>query len=209
MSGRPQRSTLGTSTRPTSLPIALVLAPLIWLTGVTTPALAQAWPSVPEVRPFVGAYVPAGMQHRLLEQGLAVGAELALEFARGAHAVAGFSWMPTEQRGVATGGRVEMAQFDLGAEWLSPGRRRLQRRFNPLVGVGAGIRAYRSRDVGTPSQANLAGYGALGGEVRAGRIAFRLEGRGYLSAFRGLDGADGTSLRNDATVGFGIGYHLR
>lgn len=176
---------------------------------VTEPAAAQGWPPVPEVRPFVGAYVPTGSQHALLEGAIAVGAQLALEFDRGAHAVVGFSWVPTEQRGIATGGRIEMAQFDIGAEWLSPGRRRLQRHVNPLVGAGVGLRAYRSRDTDAASQANVAGYGALGVELLVGRVAFRAEGRDYLSAFRGLDGQDDTSLRNDATLSLGVGYHLR
>jgi hypothetical protein len=184
-----------------ALPMALV---------VSAPrAVAQAWPSVPEVRPFFGAYVPAGKQHQLLDGGIALGAELALEFARGAHAVAGFTWVPTEQRGLDTGGRVEMAQFDLGAEWLSPGRRQVQRRLNPLVGAGVGIRAYRSRDTDAPSQANLGAYGALGGELGLGRVALRLEGRDYLTAFRGLDGRAATSLRTDAAIALGLAYHSR
>ena len=172
-------------------------------------ATAQAWPSAPELRPFVGVYVPTGSHRALLEQAMAIGGQVALEFGRGVHAVAGMAWIPTEQRGVATGGRLEMAQFDLGAEWLSPGARRLQRRVNPLVGGGVGLRAYRSRDVDTPSQANPAGYGTLGIEVRLGRMAARLEGRDYVSAFRGLGGRDGTSLRNDMTLGVGVGYHVR
>lgn len=172
-------------------------------------ARAQAWPGIREVRPFVGAYLPTGSHHALLEQSPAVGAQLALELGRGAHVVAGFSWVPTEQRGVASGGRVEMAQFDLGAEWLSPGRRRLQRRFNPLIGTGVGLRAYRSRDTDAPSQANVAGYGALGAELALGRLAVRAEGRDYLTAFKGLDGRASTSLRNDVLFALGLGYHLR
>lgn len=196
----------GATTRRASIVAVTVV---IAVSLLASPLGAQGWPPVPELRPFVGVYVPTGRHHALLEQGMALGGQLALEFDRGVHAVAGFSWVPTEQRALATGGRVEMAQFDLGAEWLSPGRRRLQPRFNPLLGAGLGLRAYRSRDADTPSQANLAGYGALGIEVRTGRVAIRLEGRDYLSAFRGLGGADGTSLRNDATVGIGVGYHMR
>jgi hypothetical protein len=154
-------------------------------------------------------YVPTGRHHALLEQSAVLGAQFALEFDRGAHAVAGFAWVPTEQRGLAERGRVEMAQFDLGAEWLIPGRRGAQRRVTPLVGAGVGLRAYRSRDANTPSQANLAGYGTLGLEVMFGRVAVRLEGRDYLSAFRGLGGGDGTSMRNDAMIGAGLAYHVR
>ena len=209
MSRRASLTALGRPARPTLTTIAVIAAVVVGVPSLATPGWGQAWPSIPEVRPFVGAYLPAGPHRRLLARGPALGAQLALEFARGAHAVAGFSWIPTEQRGRATGGRVEMAQFDLGAEWLSPGRRRLRERVNPLLGAGVGLRAYRSRETATPSQANLAGYGALGAELKAGRLALRLEGRGYLSAFKGLDGADGTSLRNDATVGLALGYHLR
>jgi hypothetical protein len=172
-------------------------------------APAQQWPSLPEVRPFVGAYVPAGRQHQLLTNAVALGAQVAMEFGHGTHAVASFTWIPTEQRGVATSNRIEMAQFDLGAEWLSPGRRRLQERFNPLLGAGLGVRAYRSRDVDTPSQANLAAYGSLGGELALGRFGVRLEGRDYLTLFRGLGGQDATSLRSDAAVALGVAYHFK
>jgi len=194
-----------------SLGSSVVLGTIsVTLLAVCCPrAAAQGWPSVPEVRPFVGAYVPVGKQHRLLDGGVALGAQLALEFARGAHAVAGFTWVPTNQRGLDTDARVEMAQFDLGAEWLSPGRRRVQAGFDPLVGVGLGIRAYRSRDTDTPSQANLGAYGALGGELRLGRVGLRLEARDYVTAFRGLDGRAATSLRTDTAVALGLAYHIR
>ena len=72
-----------------------------------------------------------------------------------------------------------------------------------------GLRAYRNRDESGPSQANLAGYGAAGLELAGGRVALRLEGRSYLTAFRGLEGGEDTSLRNDATVFIALGYHIR
>jgi hypothetical protein len=177
---------------------------------LVSPAVcAQGWPSVLEVRPVAGAYVPTGRQHQLLDDGLALGAQLAVELERGAHLVAGFLWIPTEQRTTGVDDRIEMAQFDLGAEWLSPGRRRLHDNVNPLAGVGVGLRAYRSRDADTPSQANLAGYASLGGEIKVQRVAVRLELRDYLSAFRGLRGDESTSLRNDVAITFGLAYHTR
>lgn len=205
MRARAIRRTIGWPTHRTALVAAAVAA----FSAAGSTARAQAWPGIPEVRPFVGAYLPTGSHHALLEQSPAVGAQLALELGRGAHVVAGFSWVPTEQRGVASGGRVEMAEFDLGAEWLSPGRRRLQQRWNPLIGAGIGLRAYRSRDADSPSQANLSGYGALGVELALGRFALRAEGRDYLTAFKGLDGRADTSLRNDVLIALGVGYHLR
>lgn len=177
--------------------------------GVGSPAVAQRWPAVPEIRPSVGVYVPTGLHNRLLERAIALGAQVALELAPGAHAVFGFAWVPTERRQTNGDRRVEMAQFDLGAEWLSHEREGRVRRVSPLVGAGVGLRAYRSRDANTPSQANVAGYGALGMEVATGPVAIRLEGRDYLTAFRGLDGSAGTSLRNDITVGLGLGVRLR
>jgi hypothetical protein len=170
-------------------------------------AFGQGFSSVPEFRPFVGTYVPSGAQGRLLDRAMAVGAQAALEFGRGIHAVAGFSWIPTERRSPTDPFRVEMAQFDLGAEWLTAGERGW--RVSPLVGAGVGLRAYRNRDSTAPSQANLAGYGSLGVELAGGRAAFRLEGRNYLTAFRGLEGGEGTSVRSDATIIFALGYHIR
>lgn len=184
-----------------------VVTALILVLSCPSRAIGQAWPSVPELRPFAGTYLPAGAHRQLLDRAMTVGAQAALEFGRGVHAVAGFSWIPTERRSSTEFQRVEMAQLDLGAEWLmaaAPGWR-----VSPLVGAGVGLRAYRNRDESAPSQANLAGYGALGVELAGGRVALRVEGRSYLTAFRGLEGGERTSMRNDATVVVALGYHLR
>lgn len=185
-------------------PVALALALLLTCPSRTA---GQDSRSVPEFRPFVGTYIPAGAQGRLLDRAMAVGAQAALEFDRGLHAVAGFSWIPTERRSVADAHRVEMAQFDLGAEWLTAGAPGW--RVSPLLGAGVGLRAYRNRDEISPSQANVAGYGALGAELAGGRVALRAEWRNYLTAFRGLDGGERTSVRSDATLIFALGYHMR
>src|SRR5215207_9218292 len=94
-------------------PMVWVPALMALLLMLTCPsrAVGQGWRSGPEVRPFVGAYVPTGKQRALLKQGVTLGAQAALEFGRGVHAVAAFSWVPTEQRGLGNGNRVEMAQF--------------------------------------------------------------------------------------------------
>ena len=98
-------------------------AALILVLSCPSRATGQSWPSVPEFRPFAGSYIPAGAQRGLLDRAMAVGAQAALEFGRGIHAVAGFSWIPTERRSSTDSHRVEMAQLDLGAEWLTAGAR--------------------------------------------------------------------------------------
>ena len=167
----------------------------------------QGFPAVPEFRPFVGTYIPAGKHGDLLDRAMAVGVQGALEFGRGVHAVAGFSWIPTERRSPTDPHRVEMAQCDIGAEWLTAGAPGW--RVSPLLGAGVGLRAYRDRDTTSPSQANLAGYGSLGLELAGGRVALRLEGRNYLTAFRGLEGGERSSVRSDATIIVALGYHMR
>lgn len=192
------------STASLGLLVALMLAG-----AVIRPAGAQTPFARPELRPSVGIYVPTGSHNGLLERGPVLGGQVALELRPSLHAVFGFGWVATEQRQVGDAKRIEMAQFDLGAEWLRHEREGRPRRVSPFLGTGVGLRAYRSRDTDAPSQANMAGYGALGVEAAAGPVALRLEGRDYLSAFRGLDGADGTSMRNDVMVMFGIGLRLR
>lgn len=182
------------------------VAALILVLSCPSRAVGQA-SRVPEFRPFVGTYVPTGKHGDLLDRAMAVGAQAALELGRGAHAVAALSWIPTERRSPTDPQRVEMAQFDLGAEWLTAGAPGW--RVSPLLGAGVGLRAYRDRDSASPSQANLAGYGSLGVEVAGGRVALRLEGRDYVTAFRGLAGGEGTSVRNDATIIVALGYHMR
>ena len=185
-------------------PVAMAL---ILVLSCPSRAIGQRFPSVPEFRPFVGTYVPNGKQGRLLDRAMIVGAQAALEFGRGIHAVAGFSWIPTERRSPTDPHRVEAAQFDLGAEWV-PGSASGWR-VSPLLGAGVGLRAYRNRDATSPSEANLAGYGALGIELAGGRVALRAEARNYLTAFRGLEGGESTSLRSDAIILFALGYHIR
>ena len=169
---------------------------------------AQSALARPEFRPSVGVYLPTGRHDRLLERGPVFAGQVALELRPSLHAVFGFGWVATERREATVDRRIEMAQFDLGAEWLQHEREGRVRRVSPFIGTGVGLRAYRSRDADAPSQANVAGYGALGVEVAAGPVAIRFEGRDYVTAFQGLDGSSETSLRNDVTVAVGIGLRF-
>jgi hypothetical protein len=46
----------------------------------------------------------------------------------------------------------------------------------------------------------VAGYGAVGGELRAGRVGLRLEARDYVSGFRPLAGGGSARTRNDVVA---------
>jgi hypothetical protein len=79
----------------------------------------------------------------------------------------------------------------------------------PFVGVGLGGRTYALRDVDADSRTYFAGYGALGTELQLGRIAFRLEGRDYISRYEGIREDTDTSTRNDILLSVGLAYHLK
>ncbi|HEX6052682.1 MAG TPA: hypothetical protein VFZ21_25630 [Gemmatimonadaceae bacterium] len=194
--------------RTSAIRLGVAITLLVSWSATPVRAVTAQWAS-PELRPSVGVYVPTGPHDDLLERGPVFGGQVAVELRPALHAVFGFGWVATEERQATPTRRIEMAQFDLGVEWLRHDRDRRELRMTPFLGGGIGLRAYRSRDADAPSQANVAGYGALGIEIGTGAVGVRLEGRDYLTAFRGLDGADGTSLRNDVMVVVGVGLRLR
>lgn len=119
--------------------VAVIAAAL--LAATPRAGLSQRAPLRVELRPFAGAYIPAGAQHDLLRHAGVVGGQVAVEFDGGYHAVASFSWAATEKHrtapfGVTSARRVEMAQFDLGAEWMRDARRGPGRVVRPFRGEG-------------------------------------------------------------------------
>jgi hypothetical protein len=76
--------------------------------------------------------------------------------------------------------------------------------FTPLAGLGIGGRTYKYRDLDVGAKTDVAGYGALGGELGFGRVGVRVEGRDYVSRFKPLTTDGDAKTRNDVTLAAGL-----
>jgi hypothetical protein len=159
-----------------------------------------------ELRPYVGAYVPTGDQRDLLKDAVLVGAQASWRVIPQLAVTGTFGWAPSKDRVTAGDQTLDLYQYDIGAEarapsWYNAG----SWDFTPFFGLGVGGRTYDYRDLdNVDAKTNVAGYGALGGELGFGRLGLRLEGRDYISRFEPLTGNGDTKTRNDVTLAAGL-----
>src|SRR5687767_3410268 len=169
---------------------------------LTTPSAASRF----ELRPFAGAYIPTGDQRDFLKDAVLVGAQGSWRAIRQLAITGTFAWAPSEDRLRAGDEKLDVYQYDVGAEarapsWYTSG----SWDFTPFVGLGVGGRTYNYRDLDdVDAKTNISGYGALGGEVGFGRLGLRLEARDYVSRFEPLTGDGDAKARNDVTVAAGL-----
>jgi hypothetical protein len=158
-----------------------------------------------ELRPYVGAYVPTGEQRDLLKDALLVGAQASWRIIPEFAITGTFSWSPSKDRITAGDQTLDVYQYDVGAEArLAREHASAAWNFTPFAGLGIGGRTYDYRDLDIASKTNVAGYGALGGELGVGRWGLRLEARDYVSRFKPLTGSGDTKTRNDVTLATGL-----
>jgi hypothetical protein len=159
-----------------------------------------------ELRPYVGAYVPTGDQRDLLKDAVLVGAQASWRATQHLALTGTFGWAPSKDRVTAGDQTLDLYQYDLGAEaratsWYNRG----SWDFTPFIGLGVGGRTYNYRDLDdVDAKTNVAGYGALGGELGFGRAGLRLEARDYISRFEPLTGDGDAKTRNDVTIAAGL-----
>ena len=186
--------------------LTVVLAALA-VTAVASPA--QDTKPTPEIRPFLGMYIPTGDQRDLFENAAMFGVQAAMEVRPTFHLLGTFGWIPGQAKYSGFDDDVQIFQYDIGLElnmvrqvgdsWL----------FKPFIGVGGGARSYFYASDNLQDRTCAAGYGALGAEMQLGRAAFRLEGRDNLYCYRSpLPNVD-SRTRNDVGLSFGIAYHFR
>jgi len=158
-----------------------------------------------EIRPLIGAFLPTGSQHDALEAAVIVGGQASYRVVRALAITASFAWSPSADRVRPGGPRLDVYQYDAGAELRAPGwARGATWSLTPLIGAGIGGRTYDYRDLDAPTKTNFGGYGALGGELGFGRAGLRVEARDYVTGFKPLEGRGDGTTRNDITVTAGV-----
>ncbi|HET7224563.1 MAG TPA: hypothetical protein VFK69_02525, partial [Candidatus Eisenbacteria bacterium] len=167
--------------------------------GGATAAFAQM---IPEVRPFAGAFVPTGKQRDVLKDTWMIGAQGGVEMAQRLHAIATLAWAANPG-----GNDPSVFDYNAGIEAFQPIDMSMNWQVRPFAGLGLGARTYVGHGDNTGSETQFAGYGALGTEFQIRRIALRIEGRDYLSRFKGLNGTDRARTGNDLTFSGGVAFH--
>lgn len=160
-----------------------------------------------ELRPYVGAYIPTGDQRDLLEDAVTLGAQASYRVLPQLAVTGTFGWSPSKDRITLGDETLDIYQYDIGLEGRLPSwyaSRTGAWSFTPFAGLGIGGRTYDYRDLDVDAKTNVAGYGALGGEVSFGRTGVRIEARDYVSRFEPLTGDGDAKTRNDVTLAAGL-----
>ena len=151
-----------------------------------------------------GTLVPTGAQRQVLKRG-AMNAAQVFYMARPNLAItATLGW--TRSRDIATAGapKVDVFNYDLGAELRAPRWIAGSASFRPFAGAGIGARSYNYRSLDVDATHNPAAYLGLGGELGYRRVRLRIEVRDYVTGFRPLAGAGSSAARNDVVVMAGL-----
>lgn len=183
--------------------LALLLAPAYAASAQSPDTQGRHW----EFRVTGGALIATGDQRNDVKDAQMSAAQLSW-LVRPSLAITGtLGW--ARSRDLASVGRPKLDVFtsDLGVEarprtWFAD--RAVS--FAPFVGAGAGARSYNYRKLDVAATNNLAGYGAVGGELGVGRVGVRVEARDYVSGFEPLTGIGASGTRND--VVFMVGLRL-
>lgn len=187
--------------------VALVITALA-VGAMALPAQTPRW-FTPEVRPFVGAYVPTGTQRDLFKDAAMFGVQAAVEIRPTFHVLGSFAWVPAQNRYDVANNDVNVFQYDAGVEFdlVRPVGENWQ--FKPFLGLGAGGRTYAYKDDALSDKTCLSGYGAVGSEFQIGRTALRLEARDNVFCYRSPVPGGGSKTRNDVGLAAGLAYHFR
>ena len=182
---------------------------IVALAATAMGAAAQEPGPRPEIRPFVGMYVPTGDQRDLFNDAAMFGLQAALEMKPNFHLLGTFGWIPGQTKYAVTADNVQILQYDVGFEldmvrdlgetWL----------FKPFFGLGAGARTYMYEADNLTDRTCTAGYVALGTEFQYGRTAIRLEGRDNVYCYRSALPNVKSTTRNDVGLSLGVAYHFR
>ena len=183
----------------------LALAAVV-IAAVTGGTATLTWGEIiPEFRPYLGVFLPTGDQRDALGDAVLVGGQLGVEIAERVHLLGTFGYVPTKDKARLLRWDVDIYQYDVGLETFRSYLMSGEWEFRPFVGAGVGARTYDPQ-VGD-AETNVAGYGALGAEFQLGNLAVRVEGRDYVTRFKGLAGDQPARTRNDVMTMLGVVVH--
>ena len=188
------------------LRVISIAALVVGATAAPAQNVTGGW--TPELRPFVGVFMPTGALRNDLKSATTLGAQGALEISSRFHLVGTAAWTHGHEKFGLSTDRVDLWQYDVGVEGNVIHNLSQSWMLRPFAGLGAGGRTLDFKAEGLGSKTCTAGYGALGTELQRGAVALRLEGRNYLSCYESPI-TNVKKTRNDATVAFGLAFHLR
>lgn len=187
----------------------LTLTAAALVLGLTATASAQETGIRPEIRPFMGVYLPTGTQKNLFEDAAMFGVQAAIEVRPEFHMLGTFGYVPGQAKYPGRKDNVQIMQYDVGLEFNLVRSLGPSWLFKPFIGAGAGARTYLYDDSALKNRTCAAGYGALGTEFEIARTAVRLEGRNNVFCFKSPIANVDSKTRNDIGLSLGLAYHFR
>ncbi len=166
-------------------------------------------PATPEIRPFVGAYIPTGPQRDALKNAMIGGVQFGYEYRDMMHFIGTLGWSPAKENVTTEHQRVNLYGYDAGIELFARRPVTSPWEFRPFIGTGLGARTYDPNIAGAKSHTYMDGYGALGAEFQMKQMALRIEGRDYISQWKGIAGDERNKTRNDIMLVAALAWHLR
>ena len=152
-----------------------------------------------------GALVPTGVQRSVVKDAPLSTAQLSYVMRSRFAVTTMVGWARSRDLATAGDPKLDVFTYDIGAEARAPRLFAIETMsLTPFVGVGAGSRSYNYRRLDVDATHNIAGYGAVGGELGKGRVRLRLEVRDYLTRFKPLAGAGASATRNDVVALVGL-----
>jgi hypothetical protein len=160
-----------------------------------------------EIRPFVGASLPAGEQRDIYADAPLLGVQVALEAKPTFHLVGTFGWTASQTELDIGNDEVSVLTYELGFEFNTVKPLGGDWELKPFLTFGAGARTYvYGGDVhdGTCSTGYLGG----GTEFQIVPWALRLEARYNAFCYQAPYAAE-SETRYDLGLMFGLAYHFR
>jgi hypothetical protein len=189
---------------------ALAVAGALVTLLASTPRVEAQSPPQPatwEIRFTSGGLFPTGVARDVLKDAMMSAAQVSYLVRPAVAITATLGWAESHDLASVDAPKLDVFSYDLGIEarahqWFAGHAVT----FNPFVGAGAGGRSYNYRKLDFDATHNVAGYGAVGGEIGIRRVHVRLELRDYVTGFKPLQGVGGADTRNDVVAMVGLRF---
>jgi hypothetical protein len=159
-----------------------------------------------ELRPFAGAYVPAGKMGDDFKSGFTLGGQAAYQLTPNFHLLATGSWTNADSKLAPNDVKTYMWSYDVGAELGLVRSLTTNWALHPFIGAGFGGRTFDYNELTFANKTVAAGYAAVGSEMQTGPVALRFEARTYAFSYeRPVTGKNVTM--SDFGFALGFAYH--